>query len=180
MGRAGVAFARLALVAFEVVMLQQYLTRGTAWHGLIHSLTGWGAGLAVGALVAAARDRPTRGLGWAAAGQIFSVTPDVIYILNNRPHRSWMDVFIGHIAVHTAWAPVLLTFGFFVAAGWGWWLACVGRRTAGAVLAIGTVAVFTMALIRAEPVPTRLIDFPAAASGDSRSAAYAQVLLCQL
>jgi len=162
--RYGVAVARLALLSFEVLLLQQYVVRGTAWHGLIHSLAGCGAGLAVGALVAAARGRPTRGLGWATAGQAISVLPDFIYILGNRPHRGWMDVFVGHITVHTAWAPVLLTFGFFVAAGWAWWLASVGRRTAGAVLSLAAVGVFTVALLRAEPAPSRLIEFRAASA----------------
>ena len=156
--------ARLALVAFEVLMLQQYVARGTAWHGLIHSLAGWGAGLAAGALVASVRGRATRGIGWAVAGQLVSAAPDVAYILANRPHRPWMDVFVGHIPVHTAWAPVLLTFGFFVAAGWAWWLASVGLPRAGAGLSLAATVVFGIALLRADPVPSQLIEFRAASS----------------
>lgn len=160
MPRTAVWGARLALIAIEVVLIRQYVVRGTAWHGLVHSFLGLGAGLAVAALVSAGTGRPTRGLGWAAAGQLVSVTPDLLYSLGDVPHRSWMDLFAGHLAVHTAWAPLLLTFGFFLAAGWAWWLASgAGFVRTGAVLALGAAAVVVVALVRADPVPSRLVDF---------------------
>ncbi len=169
---------RLALATFEVMLVQQYVARGTAWHGLIHSLTGFGAGLVVAAILSAVTARPARGLGWAAVGQLVSVSPDVLYIARDLPHRTWMDAFVGHISVHTAWAPVALTFGFFVVAGWGWWLAsAAGRRTPGAVLALAAAAVYTVALLNAAPIPTRLIDFPT--SGADPSTAYASGLVCR-
>lgn len=178
MPRTVVWAGRLALAVGEVLLIQQYVARGTAWHGLIHSLTGFAAGLTVAAILSAATKKPTRGLGWAALGQVISVAPDVLYIARDLPHKEWMDAFLGHIAVHTAWAPVLLTFGYFIAAGWAWWLvSAVDRRTTGVALALAASAIFALALVNADPIPARLVDFPPA--GAEEAAAYAAALICR-
>lgn len=115
------------LVVLEGALARAYVVRGTAWHLLLHSSIGFGLGLAAGGLVAAGRDRPTRGLAWAVAGQVVSVTPDVLFLYLRLPHQRWMDVFVGHISIHTGPQPLLVGVGMFLLGGWAWWLAGEGR-----------------------------------------------------
>lgn len=157
------AVGLVALLAGELYLLEEYVRRGTGWHFLLHSLIGAAAGLVGATALAAARRRPGPALspvGWAAAGQAFSVLPDVLFPLARLPHQRWMDVFLGHITVHLAWQPLIIATGCFLVAGWGWWLAAhAGRPALGVALAGLAVAVVVGALATAKPLPTRLADY---------------------
>ncbi|GAC1326284.1 MAG: hypothetical protein NVSMB13_10930 [Mycobacteriales bacterium] len=158
--RLGALLALAGLAALEWEVARAYITRGTAWHLLVHSALGFGLGLAAGALVSSARGRPVPGLGWAVIGQAVSIAPDVAFLYLRLPHQRWMDVFVGHISIHTAPQPLLVAVGVFLLGGWGWWLASgVGRRTGGAVLGLAAVGLLTAALAAHRPIPTRLVDY---------------------
>jgi hypothetical protein len=148
----------VALVALEAWVWQQYAVRGTTWHWLLHSLTGLGAGLAVAAVVSAARGRAARPVRWAVAGQAVSIAPDVLFLVAALTHRTWMDVFLGHVAIHTAPWPLLAALALFVLAGWGWHLASTRPRAGIALAAVG-VAAYAGALLLRDPVPSTLLEF---------------------
>ncbi|MDQ6650304.1 MAG: hypothetical protein M3Z02_09340 [Actinomycetota bacterium] len=160
MRRPAAALALVVLAALEIAVARAYIGRGTSWHLLLHSSIGAGMGLAVGALVSAARSRPVPGLGWAVLGQLVSILPDVAFLYLRLPHQGWMDVFVGHISIHTAPQPLLVGMGVFFLGGWAWWLASgVGRRAGGLVLTLAAVGLLSAALVAHRPVPTRLSDY---------------------
>lgn len=150
----------VALVALQGFLAASYAARGTSWHYLLHSILGAGAGLVVAALSAARTGRPGHPVAWAVAGQLVSDAPDVLFVTASLPHRRWMDVFLGHIRIHTAPQPLLVVTAAFLLAGWGWWLASYTRRQRlGAGLALAAVALVAGALFAARPLPTRLSDY---------------------
>lgn len=163
-GRAGAVAIRwaaglLLLGALELYIGRAYIVRGTEWHYIVHNSIGVGLGLAGGGVVAAIRRRPTNGLGWALVGQLASVMPDLIFGLLRIPHQRWMDVFVGHISVHTAPGPLYLGIAVLLLGGWGWLAAVAGGRAVGAALGTVAIAVLVVALALHRPLPTHIADY---------------------
>lgn len=151
----------LALVLVEVAFLaHEYAVRGTSWHYLLHSTIGAGLGLAAAGLYAAARDRRVSPWPWALGGQLVSVTPDLMFVLDRMPHDRWMDVFVGHVTVHTGPQPLLVGLGVFLLGGWAWAsAAALRRRGVGAVLGLAAAGLLAGALAAHVPLPTHLSDY---------------------
>lgn len=158
--RAGTVTALAILAVLEGLVAEAYYVRGTSWHWLLHGTVGLGLGLAVGGVLAVLRRRPVRALPWALAGQAVSITPDVLFLAGRLPHRRWMDVFVGHIAIHTAPVPLLVGVAVFLLGGWSWFAgSALARRTTAAALAIAAGVVLGSALALARPLPESLSDF---------------------
>ena len=108
MRRPAVAAAWSGLVAVQGLVANSYLTRGASWHWLLHVPIGLGIGLAVGALVWVLSARRVPALGAGLIGQLVSIAPDLAFRFLRMPHTSSMDLFLGHIAIHTGPSPVLV------------------------------------------------------------------------
>ena len=150
-----------ALVALEVVVARAYVGFGTWWHWLLHTQVGWGVGLATAALVAVVSRRRVPAVVALLAGQLVSIVPDLQFRFGRMPHEPSMDVWLGHIAIHTGPSPVLFALGALLLGGWAHIAATVGRRRAGAALALGALALVVGACVLARPLPTTLADHPA-------------------
>lgn len=152
----GVALLALA----EGVVVNAYVGRGVVWHLVLHSLIGLGLGLAAGGLVASVRGRPTGPLRWAALGQLVSIGPDLLFVAARLPHEGWMDVFVGHISIHTSPAPLLVALTVFLLGSSAWFAGSALRRSLGArLLVVATVAVLGVALALHSPIPTTLEQY---------------------
>lgn len=147
------------LAAAELWLADQYAVRGTSWHYLLHSLVGAGFGLALAGLFGAARRRSVSPWPWAILGQLVSITPDLIFILGRVPHQRWMDLFLGHISIHTAPQPLLVGLGMFLLGGWAWLAAALARRGAAAALGCAAIVLFGVALGLHTPLPTRIANY---------------------
>ena len=153
------AAAWAGLVAVQALVANSYVTRGASWHWLLHVPIGLGIGLAVAALVRVLSGRRVRALGAGLIGQLFSISPDLAFRFLRMPHTSSMDLFLGHIAIHTGPSPVLVALAVLLLGGWAWVAAAYGRRAVAAALAIGTGGSLLLACLLAGPIPTRLGEF---------------------
>lgn len=147
------------LVAVQALVAKSYLTRGASWHWLLHVPIGLGIGFAVGALVWALSGRRVPALGAGLIGQLFSIAPDLAFRFLRMPHTPSMDLFLGHIAIHTGPAPVLVALAVLLLGGWAWVAAAYRRRAFAAGLAIVTGCLLLLACLFAGPIPTRLGEF---------------------
>ena len=120
---------------------------------------GLGIGLAVAALVQVLSGRRVPALGAGLIGQLFSIAPDLAFRFLRMPHTPSMDLFLGHIAIHTGPSPVLVALAVLLLGGWAWVAAAYGRRAVAAALAIGTGGSLLLACLLAGPVPSRLGEF---------------------
>lgn len=159
MTRPAVAAAWAGLVAVQALVANSYGTRGAAWHWLLHVPIGLGIGLAVGALVWVLSGRRVPALGAGLIGQLYSIAPDLAFRFLRMPHTASMDLFLGHIAIHTVPLPVLVALAVLLLGGWAWVAAAYGRRVLAAGLAIGTGGSLLLACLLAGPIPSRLGDF---------------------
>lgn len=160
----GVLGAQVALVA-GVLALQYgiavaYLARGTWWHYLLHQLVGWGAGLAVAALVQATTRYRVPALPALLSGQLVSIVPDLQFRYQRMPHMASMDVWLGHISIHTGPSPVLVALGTVLLGGGAYVASAMGRRRTATAAALTTGLLVLVACLLAEPVPTTLDGFP--------------------
>ena len=153
------AAAWAGLVAVQALVATSYLARGASWHWLLHVPIGLGIGLAVGALAWVLSGRRVPALGAGLIGQLFSIAPDLAFRFLRMPHTPSMDLFLGHIAVHTGPSPVLVALAVLLLGGWAWVAAAYGRRALAAGLAIGTGGSLLLACLLAGPVPSRLGEF---------------------
>ena len=159
MRRLAVAAAWSGLVAVQGLVANSYLTRGASWHWLLHVPIGLGIGLAVGALVWLLSARRVPALEAGLIGQLVSIAPDLAFRFLRMPHTSSMDLFLGHIAIHTGPSPVLVALAVLLLGGWAWVAAAYGRRVLAAGFAIGTGGLLLLACLLAGPVPSRLSEF---------------------
>ena len=157
--RPAVAAAWSGLVAGQALVANSYVTRGASWHWLLHVPIGLGIGLAVGALVWVASGRRVPVLAAALVGQLCSITPDLAFRFLRMPHTPSMDLFLGHIAIHTGPSPVLVALVVLLLGGWAWVAAAYSRRVLAAGLAIGSGGLLLLACLLAGPVPSRLGEF---------------------
>jgi hypothetical protein len=158
--RLGRLAAWLGLAALEYAVAVAYSTRGTWWHFLLHQMVGWGTGLAVAALVASVTRYRVPAVVALVGGQLFSITPDLMFRYMRMPHEPSMDVFLGHISIHRGPSPMLVALGCLLLGGWAFVAAGFDRRRTAGTLAAGAVALVTVACLLAAPIPDRLSDFP--------------------
>jgi hypothetical protein len=161
MRRLGQLAALAGVGALEVAVALAYLGLGTWWHYLLHQLVGWGLGLSTAALVATvSRWRPPA-VPALLLGQLLSIVPDLQFRYARMPHEPSMDLWLGHISVHTGPSPVLVALGALLLGGWGYVAVCLGRRRLGPALALAGVVLVAVACLLARPLPTTLADYPA-------------------
>lgn len=155
MRRAMVVAAWVGLVSLEGLTARTYLVRGTWWHWLLHIPVGWGVGLAVAAVVA-----PRWPVALALLGQLASMVPDLMFRFMRMPHTGAMDLWLGHISVHTGPSPVLVCLGVLLLGGWGWLASAAGHRVVGSLLAAGSGGLLLTACLLAAPLPSSLSQIP--------------------
>jgi hypothetical protein len=160
MRRLAVVAAWTGLAALEVLVARSYLGFGTWWHWLLHQQVGWGVGLAVAALVATvSRWRPPAVVA-LLGGQVASIVPDLQFRFARMPHEPSMDVWLGHISLHTGPSPVLVALGSLLLGGWGYVAVALGQRRLAVPLALGGLVLVLVVCLLARPLPTTLADYP--------------------
>ncbi len=157
--RAGVVLALLGLAALEYAVALAYLGRGTWWHYVLHQTIGWGLGLAVAGAWMTVRRGYVPPLPAAVVGQSVSIVPDLMFKYARMPHTRAMDVWVGHISIHTGPSPTVVGLGVLLLGGASWLAARYGRRPDGVLLALAAVLLLTVSCLLASPVPTRLSDY---------------------
>ncbi len=154
----GAAWAGIGALQYGVAVA--YLSRGTWWHYLLHQFVGWGAGLALAALVAAHTRYRIPAVAALLGGQLLSIVPDLQFRFGRMPHMASMDLYLGHISVHRAPAPLLVALCCLLLGGWAYAAAAWRRRRIATGLAVAAALLVTAACLVASPVPTSLEDFP--------------------
>ena len=124
-------------------------------------MVGWGAGLALAAVVAASTRYPAPAVLALLGGQLASITPDLLFLYARMPHMPSMDVYLGHISIHTGPSPTLVALGCVLLGGWAYAASALGRPRAAIALGVGAVALVTVACLLAAPIPSTLAEFPA-------------------
>ncbi len=160
MRRLAILAAWAGLLSLEVAVAVAYQGYGTWWHWLLHQMVGWGVGLAVAAIAAALSGRRVPAAVAMLGGQLLSIVPDLMFRYGRMPHERSMDFWLGHISIHTGPSPVLVALGSLLLGGWGYVAVASGRSRLGAGLAVGGLALVTLACLLAAGVPTRLADYP--------------------
>ena len=159
-GQYGRAAALSGLLAAEISVAVAYLNFGTWWHWLLHQLIGWGIGLSAAALVGVVSRYRVPAVVALVAGQVASIVPDLQFRYARMPHEPSMDLWLGHISIHTGPSPVLVALGAVLLGGWAFIATAYGRRGPAAGLAVGALVLVTVACLAAREVPTRLQDYP--------------------
>jgi hypothetical protein len=151
----------VALVAREGVVARAYTGFGTWWHWLLHQQVGWGVGLATAALVATVSRWRVPAVIALLAGQLASIVPDLQFRFARMPHEPSMDLWLGHISLHTGPSPVLVALGALLLGGWAHLAATLDRRRLAAPLAVAALVLVVAAGVLARPLPETLADYPA-------------------
>ena len=148
------------LLAVELSVAVAYLGFGTWWHWLLHQYVGWGVGLSTAALVGAFTRYRIPVVVALLGGQLLSIVPDLQFRYARMPHEPSMDLWLGHISIHTGPSPVLVALSALLLGGWAWIATAYGRRGPAVGLAVGGLVLVAVACLLARDVPTRLQDFP--------------------
>ncbi len=148
------------ILALEVAVALAYLGLGTWWHWLLHQLIGWGVGLSTAALVAAFTRYRVPAVLALLLGQLVSIAPDLQFRYLRMPHEASMDIWLGHISIHTGPSPVLVALGSLLLGGWAYTAAQLSRRGAAVVLGVGSLALVAAACLVARDLPSSLRDYP--------------------
>lgn len=148
------------LVVLQVAVAIAYQHRGTWWHYLLHQVIGWGVGLATAALVACVSRWRVPALVALLAGQLASIVPDLMFVYLRMPHEASMDLYLGHISIHTGPTPMIVAVAVLLLGGWAYVAVAFGRRLTAAALGVGALVLLTVACLVARPLPARLSDFP--------------------
>ena len=149
------------LVALEVVVARTYVGFGTWWHWLLHTQVGWGVGLATAALVGVVSRWRVPAVVALLVGQLVSIAPDLQFRFARMPHEPSMDVWLGHIAIHTGPSPVLVALGALLLGGWAHVAVGVGRPRVAVPLAVAGLVLVAVACVLARPLPATLAEYPA-------------------
>lgn len=155
-----VSLGYLGIAAAETSVAIAYQNFGTWWHWLLHQFIGWGIGLTTAAVIGTLTRFRIPALVALLGGQLLSITPDLMFRFLREPHVASMDVYLGHISIHTGPSPTLVALATLLLGGWSYLAVTYGRRRTGAVLATLAIAAVTVACLLARPVPTQLSDFP--------------------
>lgn len=160
MRRAAVLAAWAGLAALQYGLATAYLGLGTWWHWLLHQLTGWGLGLATAGLVAATTRYRVPALAALLAGQLLSIVPDLQFRYARMPHEPTMDLWLGHISIHTGPSPVLVALAALLVGGCAWVAGAYDRRRVAGLLGVTALVLVAGACLLARPVPGTLADYP--------------------
>lgn len=160
MRRLAVLAAWAGLLALQVAVARTYLGFGTWWHWLLHQQIGWGVGLATAALVAVVSRWRVPAVVALLAGQLASIVPDLQFRFARMPHEPSMDVWLGHISIHTGPSPLLVALGALLLGGWAWIASAYDRRRAGAALGVAALLLVAVANLLARPIPQTLAEYP--------------------
>jgi hypothetical protein len=68
-------------------------------------------GLGAAALVTSATSRSVPAVVALLVGQLLSIVPDLQFRYARMPHEPSMDLWLGHISLHTGPSPVLVALG---------------------------------------------------------------------
>ena len=158
--RFAVLAAWAGLLSLQVGLAQAYAGLGTWWHWLLHQQVGWGLGLGAAALVTAATGRRVPAVVALLVGQALSIVPDLLFRYARMPHEPSMDLWLGHISLHTGPSPVLVSLAALLLGGWAWIATAYDRRLTAAGLGAGALVLVVVATVLARPVPDRLADYP--------------------
>jgi len=158
--RAGVLAAWAGLLALQYGVAVAYLSRGTWWHYLLHQMVGWGAGLALAALVAVFTRYRIPAVVALVLGQLFSIVPDLQFRYQRMPHMTTMDLYLGHISIHTGPSPVLVALGCVLLGGVAYLGSEYGRRPLAVAAMAGAGVLVFVACLLAAPIPSSLAEFP--------------------
>ena len=157
---AGSVAAWAGLLALQYGVAVAYLSRGTWWHYLLHQMVGWGAGLALAALVASFTRYRIPAVVALIGGQLLSIAPDLQFRYQRMPHVASMDLYLGHISIHTGPSPTLVGLGCVLLGGTAYLAAEHARRRLAVVAAVAAAALVLVACLLAFPVPSTLAEFP--------------------
>ena len=158
--RALVVVAWVGLVAAEVSVAVAYLNLGTWWHWLLHQLIGWGVGLSTAALIATCTRWRVPAVVALLTGQLASIGPDLMFRYARMPHEPSMDLWLGHISIHTGPSPVLVALGSLLLGGWGYVAVVRSHRLPAMVLGAAGLVLVTVACLLSRPLPATLADYP--------------------
>src|SRR5687768_1390312 len=158
--RLGVLAAWSGLLAAQGAVAAAYLGLGTWWHWLLHQLIGWGVGLGTAALIGAWTRYRIPALPALLGGQLLSIVPDLQFRWARMPHEPSMDLWLGHISIHTGPSPVLVALGAVLLGGWAWIASSYRRHWIAAGLGVGALVLVAVACATARAVPTQLSDYP--------------------
>ena len=161
MRRTASAAAWAGLLALQYLVAVAYFDRGTWWHYLLHQMVGWGAGLAVAALVAAFTRYRIPAVVALVGGQLVSIVPDLQFRFQRMPHMASMDVWLGHISIHTGPSPTLVALGSVLLGGAAYVASDADRRRTAIAGALAAGLLVLVACLLADPIPTTLAEFPA-------------------
>ena len=160
MRRAAVLAAWAGLAALQYGIAMAYLGLGTWWHWLVHQLVGWGLGLATAAVVAATTRYRVPALPALLVGQLLSIVPDLQFRYARMPHEPSMDLWLGHISIHTGPSPILVALAALLVGGWAWVAGVCDRRAVAGSLGCVALVLVAGACLLAGPVPSTLADYP--------------------
>jgi hypothetical protein len=160
MQRLPVLAAFSGVLALEAGAAIAFLNLGTWWHWLLHQLIGWGVGLATAALIGAFTRYRIAAVPALLGGQLLSIVPDLQFRYARMPHEPSMDLWLGHISIHTGPSPVLVALGAVLLGGWAWIASSYRRRGLAAGLGGAALVLVAVACVTARPVPTQLSDYP--------------------
>ena len=158
--RFGQLAAWAGLLALQGLTARTYLDFGTWWHWLLHVQIGWGLGLATAALIGALTHYRVPAIAALLVGQLVSIVPDLQFRFLRMPHEPSMDLYLGHISIHTGPSPVLVALGSLLLGGWAWTATAYDRRRLGLALGVSSLGLVLVACLLADEIPTRLADFP--------------------
>ena len=120
----------------------------------------WDTGMAVAGLVAVFTRYRVPAVIALLVGQIVSIVTDLQFRFQRMPHEASMDLWLGHISIHTGPSPTLVALAALLLAGWGWLAAAWSRRRTATALALSAILLVVVACLLAEPVPSTLDGFP--------------------
>ena len=155
-----VAAAWAGLLSLELLLARTYHDFGTWWHYLLHQMVGWAAGLAVAAAVAATTRYRIPVVAALVTGQLVSIVPDLQFRFQRMPHMRSMDLWLGHISIHTGPSPTLVALGALLLGGWAWIAAAYLHRRTAVALAGSSLALVAVACLLADAIPSTLAQFP--------------------
>lgn len=103
-------------VVVEAALFVFYWREEALFHWFVHFFVGTSTALVAMAVVAASTRRPVaRPAGWVVAAHLYAMFPDFL-IAGRVPHEQWMNVFLGHVAVHYLPGRAWSWYGIFLAA----------------------------------------------------------------